>query len=212
MDARTLAFLGISALLTITPGADMAIVTRTALSRGRRAAFLTTLGINTGVLVWAFASALGLAALLVTSATAYATLKLVGAAYLIWLGVQTIWQTRPRDTSAPDDRARVETRSPGEGFAAYRQGLLTNLLNPKVGLFYTTFLPQFIAPGEPVLVTSVLLGTLHNLMGFVWLIGYAYVVTRAGDLLRRPDIKRAIDGLTGVVLIALGFRLAVQEE
>ncbi|HSU66522.1 MAG TPA: LysE family translocator, partial [Tepidisphaeraceae bacterium] len=98
------------------------------------------------------------------------------------------------------------------GWAAYRQGLLTNLLNPKVGLFYTTFLPQFVAPDDPVLLKSVLLGTIHNVMGVVWLTGYAYLVTRAGDVLRRPQIKRAIDRLTGAVLIALGLRLAVEER
>ena len=219
MDTRTLAFLGVTALLTITPGADMAVVTRTALERGRRAAFLTTLGINTGVLAWALASAFGLAALLTASATAFTTLKLAGAAYLVWLGVQTLWQTRPgADRRDPQAEGPTEpgsasaSMSASHGWAAYRQGLLTNLLNPKVGLFYTTFLPQFVAPDDPVLLKSVLLGTIHNVMGVVWLTGYAYLVTRAGDVLRRPQIKRAIDRLTGAVLIALGLRLAVEER
>src|SRR3954462_13885343 len=123
MDTRTLAFLGVTALLTITPGADMAVVTRTALAQGRRAAFLTTLGINTGVLAWALASALGLAALLTASATAFMTLKLAGAAYLVWLGVQTLWNTR-RGADPGDSQAAIDPTGAraGPGWAAYRQG------------------------------------------------------------------------------------------
>ncbi len=212
MDSRTLAFVGVAALLTVTPGADMAVVTRTALGQGRRAALLATLGINIGVLAWSLASAIGLAALLTASATAFTIVKFAGAAYLVFLGVQSIAGTFRRETAAA---ATADHQTPStlsrSSWAPFRQGLLTNLLNPKVGVFYTTFLPQFIGPGDPVLAKSVLLGCIHNAMGLLWLIGYAYLVTKAGDVLRRPSIRRALDRFTGAVLVALGVRLAVEK-
>lgn len=213
MDTRLLAFLGIAALLTITPGADMAVVTRTALSRGRAAAFLTTLGIVVGVLLWAIASAAGLAAILNTSATLFTIVKLLGAGYLVWLGAQSLWQSRKGANAAHASHGKpeaAETSRPAYQGASFRQGLLTNLLNPKIGIFYTTFLPQFISPGDPVFAKSVLLALIHGIMGVIWLSAYAYVVTRAGDVLRRPSIKRWLDRVTGVVLVALGLRLAVE--
>ena len=207
MNAQMLAFLGIAALLTITPGADMAIVTKNALGYGRKAAFLTTLGINTGCLSWAAASALGVSAVLSASVTAFTALKLAGAAYLVWLGLRAIWHTRGRSAAFEEPALDAADRGrPGAVF--YREGLLTNLLNPKIAVFYSTFLPQFIGPGDPYLLKSLLLAGIHNLIGVLWLTGYAHVVTRAGDLLRRPPVKRALDRLTGTVLIALGLRLA----
>jgi RhtB (resistance to homoserine/threonine) family protein len=207
-----LIFLGVAALLTITPGADTAVVTKAALGDGRRAAMLTTLGINTGILVWGTASAAGLAAVLTASSTVFTAIKLLGAAYLLWLGAQALWGTfRGHAPEQADDAAGARERRMSAG-AAYRQGLLSNVLNPKVGVFYTTFLPQFIGPGDPVFAKSVLLAGIHDLMGLLWLVCYSYVVTRAGDLLRRPPIRRAVDRLTGVVLIGFGLRLAAAKS
>jgi RhtB (resistance to homoserine/threonine) family protein len=208
MDARFLAFVGVAALLTVTPGADMALVTKHALGGGRRAAFLATLGITVGTLLWAAASGLGLAALLNASATAFTALKLAGAAYLILIGVQTVWQSRG---GAAGTAAATANRRLGDG-RAFRQGLLTNLLNPKVGVFYTSFLPQFIEPGDPVFVRSLLLALVHLTIGVAWLTVYAAAVTRAGDVLRRPRVKRTLDRVTGAVLVGLGVRLAVEER
>ena len=208
MDTATiLAFAAVAALLTITPGADMALVTRSALTGGGSGALATTLGILTGTMAWALASALGVAALLAASATAFTVLKLAGGAYLVFLGIQAIWRTRHGAASSDMGAA-------GEPIAdsAFRQGLVTNLLNPKIAVFYTTLLPQFIVPGDPVLLKSVLLAGIHNLMGLVWLTGYATLVTRAGDVLRRPRVKRALDRVTGGVLIALGVRLTIEKR
>ena len=137
-----LVFLGVITLLTITPGADMAMVSRSVFLGGRAAAFATTLGIAAGCMIWALASALGVAAVLAASETAYDALRLVGAAYLVWLGVQSL--VAARRGHGEDQRALA----PG-GRSPFRQGLLTNLFNPKIALFYTTFLPQFIQPGDP---------------------------------------------------------------
>ena len=210
MDTATvIAFVGIAALLTITPGADMALVTKNALAGGRGAALTTTFGIVTGVMAWAVASALGIAALLAASATAFVVLKLVGAAYLVLLGLQAIWGTRRGAASSDPDIGEEEKRAEG---SAFRQGLITNLLNPKIAVFYTTLLPRFIVPGDPVLLKSLLLAGIHTLMGLVWLTAYATLVTRAGDVLRGPRVKRALDRVTGGVLIGLGVRLATDER
>lgn len=208
-DSRLLAFIGLAALLTVTPGADMALVTRNALANGRRAALWTALGINSGLLFWAVASGAGLAALLTASTAAFTALKLAGAAYLLLLGIRTILQTRTRhaigDGNTPDTTTAY---LPLGGRAAYRQGLLNNMLNPKVGVFYTTSLPQFIGPGDPLLLRSLLLGGVHIVLGLTWLSCYALLVTRAGAILRSASVRRAIDRVTGSVLIAFGLRLA----
>jgi threonine/homoserine/homoserine lactone efflux protein len=212
MDPQVLTFAGLAALLTITPGADMALVTKNARAAGRKAAVLTTLGINIGLLSWATASAVGLAAILSASATAFTILKLVGGAYLILLGLQTIWQTRRGEEPRIEE---VRADRPGQRAArgsAFRQGLLTNLLNPKIAVFYTTLLPQFISPRDPVFLKSMLLAAIHNLLGCVWLTGYAYFVVKTGDLLRCPTVKRILDRATGAVLITLGLRLAFEER
>ncbi len=199
------AFVGIAALLTVTPGADMALVTRSAVSAGRRPAFFTTLGICTGLLVWATVSALGLAGLLETSATAYDTLKLAGAAYLIGLGAVSLWRARRDPTALPEDAAPVSRRS----VQAYRQGLLNNLLNPKIAVFYSSFLPQFVGPDDPVLATSLLLAAVHAVMGVAWLTGYAWALTQLGAVLRRPRVRRGLEAFTGTVLVGFGLRLAL---
>jgi threonine/homoserine/homoserine lactone efflux protein len=206
VDPGLAAFVGVAALLTITPGADMALVTRNALASGWRAALLTTLGINSGVLTWAAASAVGLAALLRASAEAFTVLRVAGGAYLALLGLQTLWRARGRAGRPDPAGPRAPARPPGAW--AFRQGLLTNLLNPKIAVFYTAFLPQFIAPGDPVLAKSVLLAAIHNVMGLAWLSAYAWLVARAGDVLRRPWVKRLLDRVTGSVLVVLGARLA----
>jgi threonine/homoserine/homoserine lactone efflux protein len=197
-----LAFTAVAALLTITPGVDMALVTRTALERGPRAARHTAAGICTGLLVWAALSAVGVAALLATSAEVYTVLRLAGAAYLIYLGVQGLLRA-----AGPD-----HVEAPRMQGSPFRQGLTTNLLNPKIAVFYTTVLPQFIGPGDPVLTTSLLLASIHAGLGLVWLSAYGSVVARAGDVLRRGRARRALDAASGAVLIGHGVRLAHEKR
>jgi threonine/homoserine/homoserine lactone efflux protein len=202
-----LLFIGIAALLTITPGADMAMVSRSVLIGGRREAFATTLGILAGCLVWAIVSAAGVAAVLAASRTAYDALRLVGAAYLIWLGVQSLVAARRGDyRDAGEERPRAQRSS------AFRQGLLTNLFNPKIAIFYSTFLPQFIGPGDPALLLSMLLAGVHIAFGLVWLTGYAWLLDRAVTAFKSSRVRRALDALTGTVLVALGLRLAAERR
>jgi threonine/homoserine/homoserine lactone efflux protein len=199
-----LLFVGIVALLTITPGADMAMVARSVFTGGRREAFGTTLGISAGCLAWAAASALGVAAVLAASQGAYDALRLVGAVYLVWLGVQSLLAARRGDQTAPEAR--------GGRSSPFRQGLLTNLFNPKIAVFYSTFLPQFIAPGDPALAISMLLACVHIGFGIAWLSLYAWMLARAVEAFKGSRLRRALDALTGTVLVALGLRLALERR
>lgn len=203
VDPRLYAFIGVAAILTILPGADMALVTRNVLAVGRRRTMLTIVGIGSGCVIHATASALGLSAILATSAAAFDVVKTIGAVYLVWLGVQS-FREAGRPAPAPNDSANGRRARLGP----FLQGFLTNVLNPKVAIFYLTFLPQFIGPGEPVFRRSLFLASLHIAMGFVWLTAYSWFIDRLGTALTRPAVKARLERVTGGLLIALGARLA----
>jgi len=212
MDPRTVAFAGMAAILTVMPGADMALVTRSALRGGHAAAFRTTLGISLGVAVHATASALGLSAILHTSASAFTAVKIAGALYLGYLGMQSLRDAAGRAQTSSSGRESEPIPSAGTasdgGGRAFLVGLLTNLLNPKVALFYLTFLPQFIGPGDPVLRRSLMLAGIHIAIGLTWLTTYTYFLGRLGAVMQRPQVKRGLEGVMGTLLIGLGARLA----
>ena len=205
MDPRVLAGLAVLALLTISPGADMALVAKVTLERGRRAALLASIGICTGTLVHATASALGLSVILATSAEAFTIVKIAGAAYLAYLGVRSLRASLARE----HEKIAAGTQ---RGATPYLQGLLTNLLNPKVAVFYLTFLPQFIDPAGSVLAQSLTYALAHSAMGIVWLSAYAYVLARLSRLLARSGLGRWLERVTGAVLIGLGVRLALERR
>ena len=200
VDPRLVAFVGVAAVLTILPGADMALVMRNVLALGRPKTMLTIAGIACGCVIHATASALGMSAVLATSATAFTVMKTAGAAYLVWIGVQAF---RTREAVGASERSRGSRAT-----APFAQGFLTNVLNPKVAIFYLTFLPQFIAPGEPVLRRSLFLAGIHIAMGVAWLSAYAWFIERLGTVLARPNVKAWLERATGGLLIALGLRLA----
>jgi threonine/homoserine/homoserine lactone efflux protein len=166
----------------------------------------TALGINLGIFFWVMAASLGLAAVVATSAKAFAVIKLDGALYLVYLGVQAL-RSAHRHRGAND----VTVRPAPSGREALRQGLVSNLLNPKIAIFFTSLLPQFVgtngSAGEVLL-----LGLLFNAMGVCWLLGYAIAAARGRNFLVRPRVKRALDRVTGVVLIGLGTRLALEKR
>jgi len=204
------AFVGIAALVIIAPGPDTVVVTKNALLHGRRAALATSLGVNTGLLIWTVAAALGIAAVVRESAVAFTVLKLVGAAYLVWLGIGALRAARRH---AAPEAPHATRQSPRVGaLLGYRQGLLSNLGNPKIAVFFTSLLPQFVSPGEPVLLPFLLLGGLFVLITLVWLCAYALVAVRISSVLARPRVKAALDRLTGVVLIGLGIRVAFERR
>jgi threonine/homoserine/homoserine lactone efflux protein len=200
-----LVFLVGSIVVTVVPGPDMALITRQVVTRGRRAAQTTILGNLSGLVVHATALALGLSALLVASATAFGVVKVAGAAYLVFLGLQSLRQAR--QTRAGTD-GTVPELAPKRG-NPYLQGLISTVLNPKPALFFVSYLPQFVDRQGPVALQVSLLAAIHILIGFVWLTTYAFLVSRAHAAITRPRIKAALEQATGTVLIALGVRVAV---
>ncbi|GAA3940389.1 LysE family translocator [Actinomadura viridis] len=213
-----LPFLAASLLVTVIPGADMALVTRQVLLGGPALARRTVLGNLTGLLVHGAALAAGLSALLVASAAAYTTVKYAGAAYLVWLGVQAIRTARePAPAGAapagPRDAAPAGPGAGGRaGRGAFLQGLVSTVLNPKPALFFLTFLPQFVDPGRGVLPQTLTLTAVHVLVGLVWLTAYAHLVGRARAVLTAPRVKAWLERTTGAVLIALGVRVAFERR
>ncbi len=209
VTSAILAFSLAAALLTITPGLDTALVLRTAAVEGPRQAMLAGCGIVAGVLAWGLAAAVGLGALLAVSETAYAALRLAGAAYLVWLGIGMIRSAlRPRATPAEAPAAKTA----GAGRAWFWRGLATNLLNPKVGVFYVSFLPQFIPAGAPVVAMSVGLAAIHAAMGVAWFAALILATRPLSGLLKRPPVTRGLEGVTGTVLVAFGLKLALERR
>jgi threonine/homoserine/homoserine lactone efflux protein len=198
--AQAAAFLGVSALVIVTPGQDTALTIRNSLVGGRRGGVQTAVGVALGQLVWALATSVGVAAVLRASEPAFLALRLAGAAYLLYLGGQALW-------SAVRSVGQTPPRSRPRG-SALRQGLVSNLGNPKMAVFFTSLLPQF-APGGSF-AGLLALGLVFCSMTLAWLTVYALAVARAGDVLRRPRIRSWIEGVTGAVLIALGLRLATE--
>jgi threonine/homoserine/homoserine lactone efflux protein len=233
-DARFATFAAASALLVISPGATLAVVLEAALGDGRRAALLTVLGVGLGNATWALATTLGMSWLVSEWPAALSVVRVAGAIYLTWLGLRGLWRAVTQPAPAATDHSRSdfqrEARSlggnhsgsdlsagqgrPGNysgsdlGAAGFvGRGMLTNLLNPPVILFYLTFLPQFVGPQDPVLARLALLGATHVAMSIVWQGSCGLAAAVAADRLARPAVRRTLEGLTGAVLVVLGARL-----
>ena len=202
MLLTVLAFVGAAVLIVLLPGPDTLVVVRSILRGGRRQGTLTALGNLCGLTVWVLGAALGLAAMLEASEVGYAVLRIVGACYLVFLGVQA-WRSRGHVETADDRRRSVL----GTGF---RAGVLTNLLNPKVGVFFVTFLPGFVPDGASVLWTTLLFGAIFIVLTalyWVLLLGLAGKVTA---WMNTPVIRRRLDAATASVLVAFGLRLVTE--
>ena len=208
-DSQVLAFALLAALMTMSPGADTLLVVRNVLRGGRRDGTLTAVGICSGLYVHALLSALGLSVILMHSATAFLAVKFAGAAYLVWLGIQNLRSAVRGLPAAQADAAGV-ARVPA--WRSWREGFLTNLLNPKVIVFYLALLPQFIGTGDPVFMKSLLLAAIHAIEGIVWFAIVSHLVDRSRRWFLKPLLRRWIDGICGTVLVALGLRLALQRQ
>jgi threonine/homoserine/homoserine lactone efflux protein len=202
-----IAYLAAAGLLTVTPGLDTAMVLRSATVEGRRPAVLAAIGIGLGCLVWGASVALGLGALLTASTLAFSVLKWAGAAYLLYLGVRLV--LKPRRALVLDTAAAPRDGGP---LSPLRRGLLTNLLNPRVGVFYVSFLPQFTPPGVPTAPYVFMLACIHVAMGLVWSAALIAATVPIGRYMARPGVVTVMDRLTGCVFIAFGARLALSRR
>jgi threonine/homoserine/homoserine lactone efflux protein len=204
----------VAGLLTITPGLDTALVLRSAMTQGRQQAFATALGISAGLLVWGVSAAAGIAAVVTVSTAIYTALRLIGAAYMVWLGLRILRllarqeahpAKREADGSAADVPASAAWRS-------WRQGLLTNLLNPKVGAFYVAVLPPFIPPDSSPLVLGLALAGVHIGESLLWFTVMIVAVQSIRPWLSRRSVQRVIEGMTGTVLIGFGVKLGLSSR
>jgi threonine/homoserine/homoserine lactone efflux protein len=206
MIQLVLLFIAAAGLLTITPGVDTAMVLRTSTSCGPRDGAAASAGICLGLLVWGMSAAFGLTALLAASTLAFNLLKWAGAAYLVYLGVKLI--SRPR-ASLTADRTPIDAPAHGKGNkGAFYRGFLSNILNPKVGVFYVTFLPQFIPQGVNVAGFSLMLAGIHVLITLAWFSLLIALTVPLGRFLAKPKVVRNLDRLTGCVFVGFGLRLA----
>jgi threonine/homoserine/homoserine lactone efflux protein len=211
MITDLLGFIAISALVIIAPGPDTAVVVRNSLRGGTRGAFATSLGVVAGLVIWTAMASVGLAALLRASEPAFLALKLAGAIYLAYLGVRSLWDAIRR-SPAPSSGGERRPSTAQRPLVSLRQGLVSDLGNPKIAVFFTTFLPQFVRGHHASFLPLLALGLIFCALTLAWLAGYSVLVARAGDLLRRGALRRALDGVTGVVLIGFGVRLALERR
>lgn len=206
-------FAVVAGLMTITPGLDTTLVLRTAARHSRRAAFATALGINAGVLAWAVAAAVGVSALLNASQLAFTVVKDAGAVYMLKLGITMIHHAiRPPhgDVATADSLAGVTV--PPSATSCFRQGFLTNLMNPKIGAFYVALLPQFLPPEHSAAVMGAVLALVHNVEGLLWFSLIILAVDRMRDLLQRPRVQRSVDAVAGSAVVGFGLRLGLSRS
>lgn len=209
-DAQLIGYTLAVALLTITPGADTMLVMRNVLARGRKAGILATLGVSSGLFIHALLSGLGLSLILTRSALAFSVVKWAGALYLCYLGVQSLRSAFKQTQSINELSAAAEPNH--NPWHAYREGLITNVLNPKVALFYLAFLPQFIRPNDPVLLRSLLLTSIHFVLGIVWLGLITLSLDKMRSWMLKPRVRAWIEGSTGLILFGFGIRLALSKR
>jgi RhtB (resistance to homoserine/threonine) family protein len=205
MAVALLTFLAAATLVIVAPGPDTLLVTRNVFRRGRRGGLVTAAGTVTGLALWSVAAALGLSALLSASRVGYDVVRVAGGLYLIWLGIQGL---RSHDTPTPADVSTEAAPMPMR--RAYLSGVLSNLLNPKIGVFFVTFLPGFVPVGAPLGATAALLGALFVVETGLWLVVLVWLVGRGAGWLSRSDVRRWLDRATGVVLIGFGVRVATE--
>ncbi len=204
-----LPFAAVSLLASLIPGPDTAVVTKSVITRGRGAAILTAAGCSSGQLLWGAASLIGIGTLLATSVVAFTVVKLIGATYLVAIGLLAIIASRREGGAAlPGADAKSGRRRRG---SSYREGLLTNALNPKTALFMSALLPQFIKPDASSWVAPAMVIT-TGVVSFSWMVVYATLLDRIGHVLQRARVRRAIERITGSILIGLGLRIAVEHR
>lgn len=213
MLTSALAFAGVAALINVTPGLDTLLVLRTSVSHGRNAGLAASLGILTGCLVWGFATAVGLTALLTASRVAYDTLRVAGAAYLVWLGASALWRSR-RAAAEPEaeaaDPGTVGGAAPRGRWAAFRSGVGTNLLNPKAGVFYMSLIPQFTPDGASVFTATLVFTAIDIVELALWYWVVSGAASALSERIRRPAFRRRMEQVSGVAFFGFAANLLAE--
>lgn len=205
-----IAFTGAAIIVALIPGPSTAIIIRQSITSGRRAGVGAMLGNETGTLLWGMAAAFGLSALLLASRIAYDGMRIAGAVFLVSMGARALWSARHKTSES----SSLET-GPGpvsSGWHAYRMGLLTSFANPKAGVFALSFLPQFVPHGVPVLPALLVFSLIWALAETIWFLSLIWLAGRAGRALARPRVRQWLERVSGVVLVGLGVRLAVDSR
>ena len=204
-----LAFLAVALVVIVTPGPDTALAVRNTVAGGRAAGILTAAGVAFGQIIWALATSLGIVALLVASEPLFLAIKYAGAAYLVYLGVHSLREAmRPSAQFGPTSTADPVRQSLRPG-AAFRQGVISNLGNPKMAVFFASLLPQFVLIGEETFAQLLSLGLVFAAITLAWLAAISAALAHVGSRLRRPGVRRVLEGVSGAVLVSLGLRLAL---
>jgi RhtB (resistance to homoserine/threonine) family protein len=196
-------FLVLSLFVVMSPGIDTALITKRTIADGRKDGFMMAIGITTGSVVHTFAAAFGLSAILMQSALAFEIVKYVGAFYLIYLGISSFITRKAK----PQNDDQYQKRG-----SAFKQGLLSNVLNPKVAMFFLTFLPQFVIIGENTTIQLISMGLIYTFLSISWFIIYVFFITYLRDWLLSPKVQQVMDRATGIVLIGFGLKLALGKQ
>jgi RhtB (resistance to homoserine/threonine) family protein len=194
-------------LLILLPGPDTAIATKNTLTVGRTGGFRTMFGTCCALLIHTLAAVVGLSAIIVKSAFLFSIFKYFGAVYLVFLGIKTLWALRQNKT-APTE---MSAESKYGNKSCFKQGFLTNLLNPKVAVFFLTFLPQFVSSGSPSFIPFLIMGITYTLLTAVWFLFYIYLLNQIRTFMKKPRTQMWMEGITGTILIGFGVKLALEK-
>ncbi|MGE7118707.1 LysE family translocator [Peribacillus sp. NPDC046944] len=201
-------FIMMCILLILLPGPDTAIATKNTFSIGKTGGLQTMLGTCCALLIHTSAAVLGLSAIIVKSALLFSIFKYVGAVYLIYLGIKTLWGLRNKEVAVTDERKDEDKYG---SKSCFKQGFLTNLLNPKVAVFFLTFLPQFVNPGQDTFLPFLLMGATYTGLTALWFFFYIYLLNQISAFMKRPRTQKVFEGITGTVLIGFGMKLALEK-
>lgn len=210
INFQILTFLTVTLVLTVTPGIDTVLIMRNVLRGGRQDGNYTAIGICSGLFVHASLSALGLSVILANSAVLFHYLKILGAFYLIWLGATTLYGAFRRNTQISLRRKTVNNTSV-KPLRSFREGIFSNLLNPKPAIFYFAFFPQFIGTTDPVFIKTMILASVQFLIGVSWLILLSHLIMRMKSILEKPLVGKLLNGVSGGVLVLLGVKLGLED-
>ncbi|WP_078410570.1 LysE family translocator [Priestia abyssalis] len=202
-----LTFFVLSLFVVMSPGIDTALITKTTIATGKKTGFQMALGISTGSLVHTFAAAFGLSAILLQSAAAFEIVKYAGAVYLLYLGVSSLWASNKKQTIEGENLPELNKKG-----SPFKQGLLSNVLNPKVAMFFLTFLPQFVTPGESTTQQLIIMGIVYTVLSITWFFIYVYFINYMREWLLSPNVQKWMDKATGLVLIGFGLKLALEKH